>query len=105
MSRIRKSIKKFYTSGITLLLCLGAGWLAWFLLDPLFNGPLRIKSYSGIVSLVAGTGLTWYVLFEIWKFLVPGRRKKKFPEIKTQPLEKAYQKKEDPVEEKHSEQL
>ena len=65
MSRIRNTVKVFYTAGITLLLCLGAGWLAWFLLDPLFNGPLRIKSYSGIVSLVVGSGLACYVVFEI----------------------------------------
>ena len=97
MSRIRNSVRKFYTAEITLLLCLGAGWLAWFLLDPLFNGPLRIKSYSGIVSLVAGTGLTWYVVFEIWKFIVPGSRKKSSTEIKTEPVKQSNQKTENPL--------
>jgi len=94
MVRTGNSVRKFYTSGITLMLCLGAGWLAWFLLDPLFNGPLRIKSYSGIVSLVVGTGLTCYVVFEIWKFIVPGKRKKTSSENKTEPAEQSNQEKE-----------
>jgi hypothetical protein len=97
MSRIRNSLKKLYTLGITLLLCLGASWLAWFLLEPLFWGSLRIKSYSGIVSLAAGTGLTWYVVFEVWKFIVPGSRKKSFSEMKNEAIEQSNQKKEDPL--------
>ncbi len=94
MSRIRNSVRKLYTSWIMLMLCVGAGWLAWFLLDPLFNGPLRIKSYSGIVSLVAGTGLSLYVFFEIWKFIVPGKRKKPSTENKSEPVEQSNQEKE-----------
>ena len=78
------------------MLCVGAGWLAWFLLDPLFNGPLRIKSYSGIVSLVVGTGLTCFVLFEIWKFIVPGKRKKHLPKIKPNRLNSPIKKKKIP---------
>jgi hypothetical protein len=83
MSRIRNLVRVLFTAGMSLSLLLGAGWLAWYLLDPLLTGSLRIKSYSGIISLVAGTGLVLYVGSEIWKFLVPGSKKKRSPEIKS----------------------
>jgi len=97
MSRFRNLVRAFYTACIKLLVCLGAGWLAWFLLDPLINGSLRIKSYSGIVSLVAGTGLTWFAVFECWKVIVPRSKKQNSFEIKIKPTKQSYKKPEDPT--------